>query len=64
MDYVKRVKSSLAKNYTKLDPCQDFDVYACQGWIDNHDWRPDQSGKFSLLPLNVMVHTKVAWFTE
>ena len=55
IDYVNRIKSSLAKNYTKLDPCQDFNMYACQGWIDNHDYRADQSCTFCLLPQNVHV---------
>jgi hypothetical protein len=43
--YAKQIRVALAKNYTKVDPCEDFNLYACQGWTDSHDWRPDQSCK-------------------
>jgi endothelin-converting enzyme len=33
----------MAKNYTGIDPCTNFDTYACDGYSRSHDMRPDQS---------------------
>jgi hypothetical protein len=42
--YAKQIRANLAKNYTQVGPCEDFNTYACQGWEDSNDWRPDQAG--------------------
>jgi hypothetical protein len=42
-EYAKQIQANLAKNYASLDPCEDFNVYSCQGWMDSHDFRSDQS---------------------
>jgi endothelin-converting enzyme len=36
-DYILK---SLAPNYTALDPCVDFEQYACNGWINTHEIPP------------------------
>ena len=41
--YADGIKANLAKNYTQIDPCTDFSAYACDGWTDTHNWRPDQT---------------------
>ena len=33
----------MAKNYTGVDPCTNFDVYACGGYSQSRELRPDQS---------------------
>jgi endothelin-converting enzyme len=33
----------MATNYTGVDPCTDFDVYACDGYSKSHEFRTDQS---------------------
>jgi endothelin-converting enzyme len=33
----------MAKNYTAVDPCTNFDIYACDGYSHSHELRPDQS---------------------
>jgi hypothetical protein len=43
-DYATYVRESLASNYTKIDPCQDFEGYVCNGWREKHPMRKDQSG--------------------
>jgi hypothetical protein len=42
-EYAKQIKANLAKNYASLNPCEDFNAYSCQGWMDTHDFRSDQS---------------------
>jgi hypothetical protein len=42
--YASQIKANLAKNYTTIDPCDDMDMYACEGWRDTHDFRPEQNG--------------------
>jgi len=42
-EYAKQIKANMAKNYASLDPCEDFNTYSCQGWMDTHDFRADQS---------------------
>ena len=39
---------NLAANYTALDPCSNFEQYACGGFPQHHKLRPDQSGLFTL----------------
>ncbi|KAL8956164.1 MAG: hypothetical protein Q9183_006393 [Haloplaca sp. 2 TL-2023] len=34
----------MSPNYQRVDPCQDFSRYVCEGWEQNHDLRPDQDG--------------------
>lgn len=41
--YANAVKANMAKNYKEIDPCEDFSTYVCKGWVDTHDYRPDQS---------------------
>lgn len=42
--YATQIRANLAKNYTVIDPCVDMDMYACEGWRDTHDYRPEQNG--------------------
>jgi endothelin-converting enzyme len=37
------LKSFMAKNYTGVNPCTNFDTYSCGGYSQSHDLRPDQS---------------------
>jgi endothelin-converting enzyme len=37
------IKKSLAPNYMALDPCVDFEQYACNGWANTHDITPSQN---------------------
>jgi endothelin-converting enzyme len=32
----------MAKDITAIDPCVNFQAYACQGWVDSHEYRADQ----------------------
>jgi endothelin-converting enzyme len=57
------MKANFAKNYTAIDPCVDIDLYACEGWRDTHDFKPDQNGK-SKLSFTVFVATIVALPSE
>jgi endothelin-converting enzyme len=41
-DYANYILESLAPNYTVIDPCIDFSKYSCDGWRNNHDYRPEQ----------------------
>jgi endothelin-converting enzyme len=43
IEYAKHIQQSLAPNYTAIDPCTDFDRYACDGWRNTHDYRPEQA---------------------
>jgi endothelin-converting enzyme len=38
---------NLHPNYTNIDPCTDFDQYACGGWQERHDMRPEQGSIFT-----------------
>jgi endothelin-converting enzyme len=42
-DYATYIRQSLASNYSKIDPCVDFDAYSCDGWREKHVWRSDQA---------------------
>ena len=37
----------MSPNYSKVDPCTDFDKYVCEGFDEKHDIRPDQGGVFT-----------------
>ena len=39
----------MSPNYSKLDPCADFDKFVCEGFNEKHDIRPDQGGVFTPL---------------
>jgi hypothetical protein len=41
----KQIKASLAKNSASINPCVDMDAYACDGWRETHDYRPEQNGR-------------------
>lgn len=41
--YAKTVLSNLAPNYQTLDPCDDFDVYTCEGFRQTHEPKPWKS---------------------
>lgn len=41
--HAKEIRSYLAPNYTAIDPCVNFDEYACAGWRASHEYRPEQS---------------------
>jgi endothelin-converting enzyme len=41
--YAKHIKDSLAPNYTAINPCVDFDKYACDGWRASHNYRQEQA---------------------
>jgi hypothetical protein len=56
--YATQIKANLAKNYTAIDPCVDMDMYACEGWRDTHDYRPEQNGMSLTTSLGIM-----QWFT-
>jgi hypothetical protein len=45
VEYAKLVKSNLSPKYKEIDPCEDFSTYACDGWRQSHDFRPEQSSK-------------------
>jgi endothelin-converting enzyme len=45
LEYAKLVKSNLSPKYKEIDPCEDFSAYACDGWRQTHDFRPEQSSK-------------------
>lgn len=38
-----RIFKNLALNYTEIDPCTDFQQFACGGFQERHRLRPDQS---------------------
>ncbi|KAH8899562.1 zincin [Thozetella sp. PMI_491] len=46
-----KILSSLSPNYQQVDPCTNFEEFACGGWRATHDLRPDQSsvGGFSIM---------------
>lgn len=37
---------NLSPNYAEIDPCEHFDVFACQGFEEHHVLRPDQGDMF------------------
>jgi endothelin-converting enzyme len=42
----------MAKNYSSVDPCTNFDLYSCDGYIQSHELRPDQSFISPLIDLS------------
>lgn len=50
-DAATQIFNNLAPNYTEIDPCTNFEEYACGGFSSHHQLRPDQS---SLGTLSIM----------
>ena len=38
------ILQNMSPNHQRLDPCEDFSRYVCEGWEQNHDLRLDQDG--------------------
>jgi len=49
-EYAKLVRANLSPKYKEIDPCEDFSTYACDGWRQTHDFRPEQSSNFGSFP--------------
>ncbi|KAL8709903.1 MAG: hypothetical protein Q9225_007376, partial [Loekoesia sp. 1 TL-2023] len=36
------ILENMSPNYQNIDPCEDFNMFVCEGWEQRHDLRPDQ----------------------
>ncbi|KAJ5951245.1 uncharacterized protein N7479_009658 [Penicillium vulpinum] len=47
VDAASQILSNLDPHYPRIDPCTNFEQYACGGWRARHSMRPDQGSIFT-----------------
>lgn len=55
---------NLDPNYGEVDPCTDFDRFACGGWRERHDMRSDQGSIFAGTLMAENAHVRLRHILE